>query len=134
MQPYAVGVPDQPVLSDEAKSECRLTVLGLFSDIDRDYLVALCEQKLYTQDVIIEHILNEQENGRSYPRASRSNRKRKRGDDYEDDDNDPAMLHDMANKFDNPGRRTNPKSLGYVRHRSVLLVAPRPMDSFADTL
>lgn len=87
---------------DEEKSICRRGILDIFPDIDPDHLTALCEQSSWSQDGIIEQILNEQESGRPYPRAARPNLKRKREDL---DDEEPLPPEDWAKKFDNEERR-----------------------------
>lgn len=106
--------------SDDAKSECRNNILGLFPDIDPDYLAALCENSLWQQDGIIAQILDQQESGRPYPKASKSHKKRKR---EEEDDKDPMASKNLARKFDSEERRRELKTHEYSIRWSVISAA-----------
>lgn len=107
------SMTDQP--SDEAKSQCRSNILVVFPDIDPDHLKTICEQGRWQQHGIIERILDDQDNGRPYPKATRPSLKRKRGDD----EHDPKTLENLAKKFNNDEHRAKPKSQNYWDQRSV---------------
>lgn len=102
-------------LSDEAQSQCRSNVLVVFPDIDPDHLATICEQYRWLQQDIIEQILDDQDDGRPYPKAPRPSLKRKRGDD----EHDPETLENLAKKFNNEEHRAKPKSQNYWDQRSV---------------
>ncbi|KAF3767644.1 hypothetical protein M406DRAFT_244120, partial [Cryphonectria parasitica EP155] len=65
-------------VSNETKSTCRALVLSIFPDIDPDHLDVLCEERQWSSSGVLEHILNQQEDGIQYPTALKANLKRKR--------------------------------------------------------
>lgn len=115
-------------VSDLTKSECRINVLELFSDMEPAHLTLICEQGRWNAEDVVRQVVNDMEDGKPYPRIPRVNLKRKR--DTEDDaDNDDADADDAAaaspekaaKKWDNMARRMqarDPKS-SYIRMRSV---------------
>lgn len=100
-------------IPDSVKSDCRINVLSLFPDIDPDHLTLLCEEGLWQSDGIIEQILNQQEEGKQYPKAPKPNLKRKR-----DDEENPIL------QWDNLERRSQQRPLGYLKTRSVPTKTP----------
>lgn len=100
-------------ISDDVKSMCRVEVLALFPDIDPDHLTLVCEEGLWQPQGIIEQILNQQEDGRSYPKAPKTSLKRKR------DDEDTVSPECAAKKWDNQERRHQRRNVSYFKTRSV---------------
>lgn len=101
--------------SDQVKNQCRIDVLELFPDVDPAHMDALCLQQGWHSGSIIQHILDELEEGRPYPKPPRANLKRKRADDQ------PAAITpaSAAKKWDNEERRSqfkDPRST-YTRTR-----------------
>lgn len=101
-------------ISDEVKSACRIEVLSLFPDIDPDHLTLICGEGLWQPQAIIEQILNQQEDGTQYPKAPKTNLKRKR------DDEDAVSSESAAKKWDNQERRLQRRHVSYFKIRSVL--------------
>lgn len=96
-------------VSDDAKVQCRLDVLELFPDIDPAHMDGLCEERRWNPDQIIQHILDNLEQGKPYPKPLRASLKRKR------DDDSPAAITpaSAAKKWDSDERRSrfkDPKS------------------------
>lgn len=103
-------------ISDETKSQCRINVLELFSDMDPDHLTLVCEAGRWNPEDIVRQVVNDMEEGRPYPKPKKVNLKRKR-----DEEEDVTSPENAAKKWDNVGRRTqfrDPKS-SYTRMRSV---------------
>lgn len=101
-------------ISDEIKSECRDGVLALFPEIEPDHLTLICEEGLWQLDGIIEKVLNEQEDGKHYPKAPKSTLKRKRSEDE-----DPTSPKYAAKKWDSIERRHERKDISYFKTRSA---------------
>lgn len=106
-------------ISDETKSQCRLIVLELFSDMDPDHLSRACEQGHWNPEDIISQVVNDMEDGKPYPKIQKASLKRKR----EDDEEDASSPQKAAKKWDNVGRRAQFRDAksSYIRMRSVLL-------------
>lgn len=111
-QQQQANMANQP--SDDAKSRCRTNILSIFPDIDLNHLTYLCEQGHWLQDGVVEQILNQQEDGHPYPKATRPNLKRKR---EEEEDDDSMALENQAKQFDNEQRRQKLKPHTYLTTR-----------------
>lgn len=95
------------------KTTCRDAVLAVFPDICPEFLLKASEEKDHDYEQIITHILDQSEDGQSYPKRQRVNLKRKRTED----DSDEAA--DNARRFDNENRRREQKNLTYIKTRYV---------------
>lgn len=104
-------------VSDETKTQCRITVLELFSDMDPDHLSRACEQGRWNPEDIISQVVNDMEDGKPYPKTQKMSLKRKRDDDEED----LSSPEKTAKKWDNAGRRSQFRDAksSYTRMRSV---------------
>ncbi|KAJ4389940.1 hypothetical protein N0V93_007413 [Gnomoniopsis smithogilvyi] len=91
-------------ISDEAKSQCRINVLELFRDMDPDHLRLVCEQGRWNPGEVISQVVNDMEDGRPYPKMQKISLKRKRHDEEDADSPENA-----AKKWDNVGRRSQPR-------------------------
>ena len=100
-------------IEEEVKEACREAVLSLFPDICPDFLRRICEEQSHDYERAVTHILDQSENGKSYPKRPRLSRKRKRSDD------DAEESDDGAKRFDNDERRRQPKHLAYLKTRYV---------------
>lgn len=107
-------------ISEETKTQCRITVLELFSDMDPDHLSHACEQGRWNPEDIISQVVNDMEDGKPYPKVQKTSLKRKRGDEEEDF----SSPEKVAKKWDNAGRRSQFRDAksSYTRMRSVLLL------------
>ncbi|TLD13744.1 uncharacterized protein PgNI_03796 [Pyricularia grisea] len=71
-------------ISDQTKEACNLTALGIFPDADQDWLGAISEKHGYNAELVIAHIADLLEDGKSYPKRVRQRQKRKRSPSNED--------------------------------------------------
>lgn len=101
-------------MSDEVKSQCRISVMALFPDIDPKYLTQLCDEALWNPDSVIEQILNQQEDGVEYPRALKTDNVKKR---KRQDDDAPTSSQELVKKWDNLERRQTPRDQSYHKTR-----------------
>lgn len=106
-------------MSDEVKSQCRISVLALFPDIDPKYLTQLCDEAIWNPNTVIEQILNQQEDGVDYPRAPKTDNLKKR---KRQDDDAPTSSQELAKEWDNLERRQTPRDQSYHKAR----FAPSP--------
>ncbi|KAJ4425129.1 hypothetical protein N0V82_000184 [Gnomoniopsis sp. IMI 355080] len=88
-------------ISDETKSQCRINVLELFSDMDPHHLSLVCEQGRWNPEDVISQVVNDMEDGKPYPKIQKTNLKRKR-----EDEEDATSPENAAKKWDNVGRRS----------------------------
>ncbi|KAK2613681.1 hypothetical protein N8I77_000574 [Diaporthe amygdali] len=116
-------------LSDETKSQCRISVIATLPDIDPEYLTRVCTEAQWDPNRVIDRIFDQVENGEPYPRVPKPNSlKRKREDDDEaSDPNNPAA------KFDNEERRRQGKATSYKKTCDAIMQQSFP-DLYADDL
>lgn len=98
-------------LSDETKSQCRISVIATLPDIDPEYLTRVCTEAQWDPNRVIDRIFDQVENGEPYPRVPKPNSlKRKREDDDEASEPD-----NPAARFDNEERRRQGKATSYKK-------------------
>lgn len=120
-QETAALMANMASISDETKSQCRISVLELFCDMDPDHLSFICEQCRWIPEHVISQVVNDMEDGNSYPKIQRSSLKRKR-----QDEEDATSPENAAKKWDNIGRRSQLRDAksSYTRMRLVSETTP----------
>ncbi|KAK3986544.1 hypothetical protein QBC44DRAFT_139124 [Cladorrhinum sp. PSN332] len=96
----------QQQISEENKAACEEAVIACFPDICRDYVKIAALEHNWNAEQLINHILEKQENGNSYPKRI-STLKRKRTEEVED--NEEAIRR----KFDNVNPVNHPRGSEY---------------------
>ncbi|TLD27235.1 hypothetical protein PspLS_04941 [Pyricularia sp. CBS 133598] len=86
-------------ISDEAKDACNMIALGIFPDADHDWLGTISEKHVYNAELVIAHIADLLEDGKSYPKRARQRQKRKRSPSSED------VGEQMRKRFSGQGYR-----------------------------
>ncbi|KAK4173608.1 putative E3 ubiquitin-protein ligase [Triangularia setosa] len=108
-----------PELSTEA---CEEAARNFFPDICPDYLRNIAKSQTWTAQGIIEHILDQQENGNKYPKRSKS-LKRKRANSHED------IEEELRKKFEAEPRHQGKPPEYFKKYKAAarsLLVAEFP--------
>ncbi|KAL2018220.1 hypothetical protein VTK56DRAFT_1127 [Thermocarpiscus australiensis] len=116
----------QPSSEDVKRSKCREDILGIFPDICPKYLEAAAAENEWDSQRLIDHLLDEQEKGRSYPKRPKS---LKRKSDQKEDDRKDDEEEELRRKFlkAEPIRGGREYFRSYVTAAKSLLKASFPL-------
>ena len=138
-RPGSAAASNMSAIDDEPKGEpevelagaselrliCAEYVLGLFPDICPDYLSRVSTERGHDYEAVVTHILDQSEDGQSYPKRQRVNLKRKRGDEIHEGEDDPAVA--AALRFDSDDQRSKLKETEYIKMSKQLLQQAFPL-------
>ncbi|KAL8298233.1 hypothetical protein RB597_006878 [Gaeumannomyces tritici] len=78
-------------ITGDGQETCADAVISVFPDICPNYLDSITKEKDFNSEVVISHILDQLDDGKSYPRRAKANLKRKR-EPPSDETDDAAQL------------------------------------------
>ncbi|KLU82613.1 hypothetical protein MAPG_01685 [Magnaporthiopsis poae ATCC 64411] len=84
---------EQGDVAGESQQACAVAIVAVFPDICPDYLDSITKEKSFDSEAVISHILDQLDDGQSYPRRPKACLKRKREtDDDEIDEREEVLL------------------------------------------
>lgn len=113
--------------SDADKASCKTHVLLIFEDIDHKYLDELVESHAANPDSIIEAILDQQDNGRLYPRRANPLKRKRDEDESETDEEMQDSNLDIKAKIDDPRYLDQMRSAEYKDMATLLISQDFPL-------